>query len=253
MGKPTGFLEYKRENSKQIQPEQRLKNFDEFVQPLDEETQRNQAARCTDCGVPFCLSGVFYNNAVSGCPNNNLIPEWNDLLYRGNFKGAWQRLAATNVLPEMTARVCPAPCEGACTNALNGEPVTIKYNEFMIIEKAFENGWVVESGLPVEKTEKKVAIIGSGPAGLSTAWRLNQLGHNVTVFEREDRLGGLLMYGIPNMKLDKKIIDRRIDVMKQVGIAFKTNCDVGKDIKAKQIKKNLMLWYCAEELQYLAI
>ena len=235
MGKPTGFLEYNREGSKWVEPEERLKNFDEFVIPLDEDAQRNQAARCMNCGIPFCHSGVIFDRAVSGCPNHNLIPEWNELLYLGNFKAAWQRLAATNVLPEMTARVCPAPCEGACTNGLNGDAVTIKYNEYTITEKAFEEGWVEESGKPFTRTGKKVAVVGSGPAGLSAAWRLNQFGHSVTVYERADRLGGLLMYGIPNMKLDKKIIDRRIAVMEKLGIEFVTSCDVGKDISAHEM------------------
>ena len=237
MGKPTGFLEYNREGSKWVEPEVRLQNFDEFVIPLDEDAQRNQAARCMNCGIPFCHSGIIFDRAVSGCPNNNLIPEWNELLYVGNFKGAWERLAATNVLPEMTARVCPAPCEGACTNALNGDAVTIKYNEFTITEKAFEAGWVEEGGKPGPRTDKKVAVVGSGPAGLSAAWRLNQLGHTVTVYERADRLGGLLMYGIPNMKLDKKIIDRRIAVMEKLGIEFITKCDVGKDISADEMNE----------------
>lgn len=236
MGKPTGFLEYNREGSKWVEPEKRLQNFDEFVLPLNEEAQRTQAARCMNCGVPFCHSGVMYGRSVSGCPNNNLIPEWNELLYLGKYKEAWKRLSATNTLPEMTSRVCPAPCEGACTNSINGEPVTIKYNEYMISEKAFENGWVLESGIPKERTDKKVAVIGSGPAGLSAAWRLNQLGHNVTVFERANRAGGLLMYGIPNMKLDKKIVERRVDIMKQAGIEFRLGCDVGKDVSAKEIK-----------------
>jgi len=236
MGKPTGFLEYNREGSKWVEPEKRLKNFDEFVIPLDEDLQRNQAARCMNCGIPYCHSGIIFDRAVSGCPNYNLIPEWNELLYRGNLKGAWQRLAATNILPEMTARVCPAPCEGACTNALNGDAVTIKYNEFTIIEKAFQEGWVEESGRPIKRTGKKAAVVGSGPAGLSVAWRLNQLGHSVTVYERDDRLGGLLMYGIPNMKLDKKVIDRRVAVMEKLGIEFVTSCDVGRDISAQEIK-----------------
>ncbi len=237
MGKPTGFLEYKRENYKWIEPKKRIRNFDEFVLPLDIENQRMQAARCMNCGVPFCNSGVLYGPAVSGCPNNNLIPEWNELLYLGNFKGAWQRLSATNILPEMTSRVCPAPCEGACTNSINGEAVTIKYNEYLITETAFKNGWVKKSGIPIMCSDKKAAVIGSGPAGLSAAWRLNQLGHKITVFERQDRIGGLLMYGIPNMKLDKKIIDRRVDIMKEIGIEFRTNCDVGKDISADEINE----------------
>jgi glutamate synthase (NADPH/NADH) small chain len=167
---------------------------------------------------------------VSGCPNDNLIPEWNDLVCRGEFKKAFERLSRTNPLPEMTGRVCPAPCEKGCTEGLNGEGVTIHDNERFIIDTAFENGWVADSGRPKERTGFKIAVVGSGPAGLSAAWRLNQLGHDVTVFERADRFGGLLMYGIPNMKLDKDVIDRRISVMKEIGIEFLANTEVGQDI-----------------------
>ncbi len=235
MGKATGFLEYERENANYIKPKDRLKNFNEFVIPLDENKQRIQAARCMDCGVPFCLSGVMYGNSVSGCPNGNLIPEWNDLIYQGNYKEAWERLCKTNPLPEMTSRVCPAPCEGACTNGIDGSPVTIHYNERLIADKAFDNNWVIEQGEPISKTGKKVAIIGSGPAGLSAAWRLNKLGHMVTLYERADSPGGLLMYGIPNMKLDKNIVAKRIKVMQELGVEFITSCDVGKDIRFEEL------------------
>lgn len=236
MGKATGFLEYERKNANYIEPKERLKNFDEFVIPLDEKAQQIQAARCMDCGVPFCLSGVMYGNSVSGCPNGNLIPEWNELIYQGNFKEAWERLCKTNPLPEMTSRVCPAPCEGACTNGIDGNPVTIHYNERLIADKAFANGWVKQQGEPIEKSGKKVAIVGSGPAGLSAAWRLNKLGHKVSVYEREDAAGGLLMYGIPNMKLDKGVVEKRIEVMKDLGVDFVFNCDVGKDITYNELE-----------------
>jgi len=235
MGKATGFLEYERKNAKYIDAKERLKNFDEFVVPLDEHEQQIQAARCMDCGVPFCLSGVMYSSGVSGCPNGNLIPEWNELIYQGNYKEAWERLCKTNPLPEMTSRVCPAPCEGACTNGIDGKPVTIHYNERLISDKAFENGWVKEQGEPIEKSGKKVAIVGSGPAGLSAAWRLNKLGHIVVVYERADAIGGLLMYGIPNMKLDKDVVAKRVDVLRELGVEFILNCDVGKDISYKEL------------------
>jgi len=237
MGKATGFLEYKRKSANYVEPEKRLKNFDEFVVPLDEEEQRIQAARCMNCGVPFCLSGVMYGNSVSGCPNGNLIPEWNELIYQGNYKEAWERLSKTNMLPEMTSRVCPAPCEGACTNGIDGDPVTIHYNERLISDKAFENGWVKEQGEPISKTGRKVAIVGSGPAGLSAAWRLNKLGHTVTVYERNDAVGGLLMYGIPNMKLDKNVVEKRVNVMKELGVEFIVNCNIGKDISYDELDK----------------
>ncbi|MBN2879084.1 MAG: glutamate synthase subunit beta [Clostridia bacterium] len=235
MGKATGFLEYKRKGAKYVEPQDRLNNFDEFVIPLDEKEQQIQAARCMDCGIPFCLSGVMYGNSVSGCPNGNLIPEWNELIYQGNYKEAWERLCKTNPLPEMTSRVCPAPCEGACTNGIDGEPVTIHYNERLISDKAFANGWVREDGEPILETGKKVAIVGSGPAGLSAAWRLNKLGHKVTVYERNDTVGGLLMYGIPNMKLDKDVVAQRVNIMKDLGIKFILNCNVGKDISYDQL------------------
>ncbi len=236
MGKATGFLEYERKGAKYLEPKSRLANFGEFIIPLDESEQRIQAARCMNCGIPFCLSGVMYGNSVSGCPNGNLIPEWNELIYQGNFKEAWERLCKTNPLPEMTSRVCPAPCEGACTNGIDGLPVTIHYNERLISDKAFENGWVKEQGEPIEKTGRKVAVVGSGPAGLSAAWRLNKLGHAVTVYERQDAAGGLLMYGIPNMKLDKSIVAKRVKIMDELGVKFIVKCNVGVDISFDELK-----------------
>lgn len=236
MGKPTGFLEYDRETSLTVNPNTRIKNYDEFHIPLSEHEQRRQGARCMDCGVPFCQSGMMMGGMVSGCPLNNLIPEWNDLVYGGNWEQAYHRLKKTNSFPEFTSRVCPAPCEAACTCGLNGEPVTIKENERAIIEKAYETG-TAGARPPVIRTGKKVAVIGSGPAGLSAADQLNKRGHSVTVFEREDRIGGLLMYGIPNMKLEKHIIDRKIAIMKEEGITFVVNTDVGNQVKAGKILK----------------
>lgn len=236
MGKPTGFLEYKRETSEEISPKERILNFHEFHTPLSRERQRLQGARCMDCGVPFCQSGMMIGGMASGCPLNNLIPEWNDLLYTGNYEQAFHRLKKTNNFPEFTSRVCPALCEGACTCNLNGEPVATKENERTIIEYAYENGYA-KAEIPAVRTGKKVAVIGSGPAGLACADQLNQRGHLVTVFEREDRIGGLLMYGIPNMKLEKQVIERKIALMKEEGVEFITGVNVGADIKAAKILK----------------
>lgn len=236
MGKPTGFLEYERENAPAASVKSRIKHYNEFHTPLPKEQQQKQGARCMECGVPFCQSGMMIGGSASGCPLNNLIPEWNDLIYRGNWEQAYYRLNKTNNFPEFTARVCPALCEAACTCGLNGDPVTCKANEYGIIENAYEQGYAAPK-IPKVRTGKKIAIIGSGPSGLAAADQLNQRGHEVTVFEREDRVGGLLMYGIPNMKLEKHIIDRKIEVMKAEGVIFKTNKNIGKNVKADKILK----------------
>ncbi len=236
MGKITGFLDYERETSAETAPRDRIKNWNEFHTPLSEAEQRKQGARCMDCGVPFCQSGMMIKGMVSGCPLNNLIPEWNDLVYTGNWQQAFNRLKKTNSFPEFTSRVCPAPCEAACTCGLHGDPVTIKENERAIIEKAYREGYASVTS-PSVRTGKKVAVIGSGPAGLAAADQLNKRGHSVTVFERSDRVGGLLMYGIPNMKLEKWVIDRKIQIMKEEGVNFVTNADVGRNYKAGRIKK----------------
>jgi glutamate synthase (NADPH) small chain len=236
MGKPTGFIDYERKVSRALGPKDRIKHFNEFHIPMSKEEQRIQGARCMDCGVPFCQSGIMIGGMTSGCPLNNLIPEWNDLIYNGNMKEALNRLLKTNNFPEFTGRVCPAPCEAACTCNVVTNPVTIKENELGIIENGYKSGYM-KPNPPKVRTGKEVAIIGSGPAGLAAADQLNKRGHSVTVFERSDRIGGLLMYGIPNMKLEKHIIDRRIDIMKQEGITFVTGADVGKNYNASKIKK----------------
>ena len=236
MGKPTGFMEYERCEARSVEPKERIKNFDEFHVFLSKEEQQNQAARCMDCGVPFCQAGAMIAGMTSGCPLHNLVPEWNDLVYTGNWEQAYNRLHKTNNFPEFTSRVCPALCEKACTCGHWGEPVSVRDNEHGIIETAYEMGYA-DPNPPKARTGKKVAVIGSGPSGLATADQLNQRGHEVTVYEREDRLGGLLMYGIPNMKLDKKIIDRKIEVMKAEGVTFVTECNVGVDIKPAKLLK----------------
>ena len=236
MGKPTGFLEYKRETAKVLPPKVRIANFKEFRTPLNKEKQKLQGARCMACGVPFCQSGMMIGGMASGCPLHNLVPETNDLVYTGNWKQAFLRLSKTHSFPEFTSRVCPALCEAACTCNLNGEPVSTKENERAIIETAYENGWVTPQ-IPEVRTGKSIAVIGSGPSGLAAAQQLNRRGHSVTVFERKDRVGGLLRYGIPNMKLDKAVVDRRIHLMEEEGVKFVTNVNVGKDIKAEELLK----------------
>ncbi len=236
MGKPTGFLEYPRELPLVVSPAERVHNWEEFHGHADTALLQKQGARCMDCGVPFCHTGALLEGMASGCPINNLIPEWNDLVYRGQWQEALQRLHKTNNFPEFTGRVCPAPCEGACVLGISEPPVTIKAIECSIIDKAFEEGWVSPHP-PAVRTGKKVAVVGSGPAGLACAAQLNMAGHYVTVFERADRIGGLLMYGIPNMKLDKNVVQRRVDLMRAEGVAFITNCEVGRDFPAEQLRR----------------
>lgn len=227
MGKPTGFMEYDRKTVIDRDPAQRVKDFDEFHEHLDEKERQEQGARCMDCGVPFCQSSY-------GCPVDNLIPEWNDLIYRGKWDEAFYRLMKTNNFPEYTGRVCPAPCESACVLGINEPAVTIKDNECTIIDRAYDSG-LMKPRPPAVRTGKRVAIVGSGPAGLAAADQLNHAGHQVTVFERDDRIGGLLMYGIPNMKLDKNLVQRRNDIMTAEGVEFRPGVAVGQDLPAEQL------------------
>ena len=236
MGKPTGFMDYERETAKAVSPKERIKNFNEFHTPLSKEEQQKQGARCMNCGVPFCQSGEMISGMASGCPLHNLVPEWNDLVYSGNWEQAYNRLKKTNNFPEFTSRVCPALCEAACTCGHWGDSVSVKENEHGIIENAYEQGYAAAKP-PKVRTGKRVAVVGSGPAGLAAADQLNKRGHQVTVFERDDRVGGLLMYGIPNMKLQKEVIDRKINVMKEEGIEFVTGANVGKEVKPAKLLK----------------
>jgi glutamate synthase (NADPH) small chain len=234
MSKPTGFMEYPRELGGDRLPGVRALDYLEMHLELPEDKLRTQAARCMSCGIPFCHTGTLLSGMASGCPINNLIPEWNSLVYRGLWHEALKRLLRTNNFPEFTGRVCPAPCEGSCTLSLHEEAVTVKQIEHAIIERGFAEGWITPQP-PAERTGKRVAVVGSGPAGLACADQLNKAGHSVTVFERADRIGGLLMYGIPNMKLDKEVVQRRMDLMTAEGVRFVTNTDVGKDLPAAQL------------------
>ncbi|MCY4515337.1 MAG: glutamate synthase subunit beta [Candidatus Tectomicrobia bacterium] len=234
MGKPTGFMEYQRELPVDRSPRERVKDWQEFHEHFGIVKLQDQASRCMDCGIPFCHTGTLISGMASGCPINNLIPEWNDLVYRGLWREALERLHKTNNFPEFTGRVCPAPCEGSCVLGITDPPVTIKNIECQIIDRGFEEGWVTPQP-PAKRTGKRVAVIGSGPSGLSCAAQLNRAGHLVTVYERADRVGGLLMYGIPNMKLDKSIVQRRVDLLAQEGITFVTNTAVGDDVPAAAI------------------
>ena len=228
MGKPTGFMEYPKKSVPYRDSAERIGDFGEIFTRPDERHLRNQGARCMDCGVPFCQS-------ENGCPIDNLIPEWNDLVYQGRWRDALDRLHKTNNFPEFTGRTCPAPCEGACVLGITDPAVTIKNIENAIIDRGFAQGWVVPH-IPAARTGKRVAIIGSGPAGLAAADQLNKAGHKVTVYERADRIGGLLMYGIPNMKLDKQVVNRRVDLLRASGIEFVVNADVGRNVDAAKLR-----------------
>ncbi len=234
MGKPTGFIEFERKTIPNRAPLERIKDWDEIHEHFEEKSLRTQASRCMDCGTPYCHTGMTLSNMASGCPINNLIPEFNDLVYQNKWEDAYHRLAKTNNFPEFTGRVCPAPCEGSCVLGVIEPPVAIKNIECSIIDKAWESGWVTPQP-PEERTGKRVAVVGSGPAGLAAADQLNKAGHLVTVFERADRPGGLLMYGIPNMKLEKDVVTRRTGLMEQEGVVFKCGVEIGKDIPAKEL------------------
>jgi len=235
MGKTTGFLEYQRVLPVLRDPKARLADWNEFHEHMPEAALKEQGARCMDCGVPFCHTGEMMVGGASGCPIHNLIPEWNDLVFRGQWQEALARLHKTNNFPEFTGRVCPAPCEGSCVLGISEPPVTIKNIEMSIIDRGFEEGWV-KAQPPAKRTGKKIAVVGSGPAGLACAAQLNQAGHTVTVFERDDRIGGLLMYGIPQMKLEKSLVDRRVKLMAQEGVNFVVSTNVGKDFPTERLK-----------------
>jgi len=238
MGNPTGFMKVERALPEDREPAARLNDWLEVHEHMDMADIELQASRCMDCGVPFCQSAKSeYAPVVAGCPVNNLIPEWNDLIYRGRWEDALKSLHKTNNFPEFTGRVCPAPCEGACVLGINADPVTIKHHEVAIIDRGFEEGWVVAQP-PSSRSGKTVAVVGSGPSGMAAAAQLNKAGHLVTVYERADRIGGLLMYGIPNMKLQKEIVQRRVDLLAEEGVVFVTNTEVGKTISAEKIEQD---------------
>ncbi len=238
MGKPTGFIEYLRELPVDRAPHERVRDWREFHHHMDEKRLRNQAARCMDCGVPFCHTGKLVSGMATGCPIHNLIPEWNDLVYRGLWREALERLLKTNNFPEFTGRVCPAPCEGSCVLGINNPPVAIKTIEAALADEGWEQGWIAPIA-PANRTGKRVVVIGSGPAGLAAAAQLNAAGHSVTVLERDSRPGGLLMYGIPNMKLDKQdVVLRRIELMEKEGIKFVCNAHVGENVEAQLLRKD---------------
>ena len=234
MGKPTGFLEYERKPIPDRDPIERIGDWKEIHEHFEESKIQTQGSRCMDCGTPYCHTGMTLSNMASGCPVNNLIPEWNDLVYRGKWREALERLHKTNNFPEFTGRVCPAPCEGSCVLGVIEPPVTIKSIECSIIDKGFEEGWV-RSTPPRIRSGRKVAVVGSGPAGLAAADQLNKAGHSVTVYERSDRIGGLLVYGIPNMKLEKEVVQRRVDLLEKEGIEFVVSMEIGKDLPAKKL------------------
>lgn len=236
MGKPTGFKEFQRQVPADRDAKLRILDWNEFHDHMSEGELKTQGARCMDCGVPFCHTGSLMAGMAAGCPVNNLIPEWNDLVYRGNWRDALDRLHKTNNFPEFTGRVCPAPCEGSCVLGITNPPVTIKNIECSIIDHGFEKGWV-QPNPPRVRTGRRVAVVGSGPAGLAAAAQLNSVGHLVTVFERADRIGGLLMYGIPNMKLEKHIVQRRVDLLAAEGVVFKTSTEIGRDISASDLRE----------------
>lgn len=237
MGKPTGFMEFNRKNKEELDCLERIENFNDFHIPFDLKTQQEQASRCMNCGVPFCQSAMKVNNRNVGCPLSNLIPEWNHLIYLGLFEEAYKRLEKTAPFPEFTGNVCPALCEACCSCSINTESVSIRANELFLIEKAYENGWI-KPKKDIKRNGKKVCVIGSGPSGLSLAKRLNDHGFLVTVYEKNDRFGGLLMYGIPNMKIEKRIVERRINLLKDEGITFIANTKVGFDISMEELYKS---------------
>jgi glutamate synthase (NADPH/NADH) small chain len=236
MAKTTGFLEFQREAGEERPYQERIHDWQEFLLPIAGDTLQQQGARCMDCGIPFCHKGHLLNGMTSGCPINNLIPEWNDLVYNGRWREALDRLQRTNNFPEFTGRVCPAPCEAACTLGITDPAVTIKNIERAIVDRGFAEGWIRPEP-PPKRTGKKVAVVGSGPAGLACAAQLNRAGHWVTLFERDDRIGGLLMYGIPNMKLDKSLVQRRIDLMAAEGVTFVTNTEIGKNFPVEKLRQ----------------